>query len=112
MNIVRQFTLESEWSRRSPKTREAMNSNPIGRHTFFLLSFLINEYIYTYIEKNKKKKQKQKQKQKKKKHLPKHSACLSDEKSSGAFNHSRIRPAHRSISNPKYASLIWALIYD
>ena len=31
---------------------------------------------------------------------------LFDEESSGAFNHSRIRPTHRSISDSKYASPI------
>lgn len=40
----------------------------------------------------------------KKKIFTKTQSLLSDDKSSEAFNHSRIRPTHRSISRSKYVS--------
>lgn len=89
--------------------RERLCSNPIEQSIFLICHLffsLINGYVYLYTKKKKNTKTQR---------LP--FRCLISSvnisrNTAGALNHSRIRPALRSISSSKYASPKLSLVSD
>lgn len=98
----------AQWRRLSFGSREVVFKSHRAKHFFNLSSFfsLINGYVYLYTKKKKITKTQR---------LP--FRCLISSvnisrNTAGALNHSRIRPALRSISSSKYASPKLSLVSD
>jgi len=87
------FTSDGDGAHEATDMLEFMSSNSISIIIVCSFFFLITGYI------------------EKKFYQKKVFNLLSDDKSSETFNHSRICPTHRSISNSKYVRQIRALNY-